>query len=395
MKRFLKTEYAIYAIYATLVICVAILFEKVIGHIDIIYNFFMSTLFFIIDVLTPLIYALAIAFVLKPSVNFIEKKIYYKIFSKKIDGEEQNAKFIRTSSVFTVIIIIGMFLFGVLNYIIPQIIVSGKEFINNMPNQIANFNDNILNNYSIDLGLDYDKIKTFFEDKVHKITGSPNEIKNISLDIWEKAKDILIIFIGIILAVYILIDKEDIYRNIKKMIITFSTRSIAKKLINFINLADNVFEKFIMGKAVDSTIVGTLAFLGFLAFDLKYALLGGFVIGVSNMIPFFGPIIGAVPVVILCLLQDGFVKAIWVGVFILILQQLDGNIFEPMVLGDTLGLKPINIIIATVIGGAMFGIIGIFLGVPTFAVLKVIFDKQVEKKYKKKFTQHIITLDKE
>ncbi|HCC07122.1 MAG TPA: hypothetical protein DEP72_03010 [Clostridiales bacterium] len=395
MKRFLKSEYAIFAIYAALVVCVAILFEKVIGHIDIIYNFFMSMLFFIINILTPLIYAFAIAFVLKPSVNWFEKKIYYKIFSKKIDGQEQNAKFIRCTSVFTVIIIIGMFLLIVLNYIIPQIIISSKEFISSMPNQIASFNDSTLKNYNIDLGLDYEKIKKFFEDKVHKITGSPSEIKNISLNIWEKAKDIVLIFIGIILAIYILIDKEDILKNIKKIIITFSSRSIAKKLINFINLADNIFEKFIMGKAIDSTIVGTLAFLGFLAFDLEYALLGGFVMGVSNMIPFFGPIIGAVPVVILCLLQDGFVKAIWVGVFILILQQLDGNIFEPMVLGDTLGLKPINVILATVIGGAMFGILGIFLGVPTFALIKTIFDKQMEKKYKEKFTEHVIILDKE
>ena len=390
MKRFLSTQYGMFAVYTFFIVCAGILFEKVIGHIDIVYNFFISTFIFVTDILTPLIYALAIAFVLKPSVNWFEKKIYSKAFSRKIDGEEQNVKFIRVTSVFTVISIIVIFLTIVLNYILPQIVVNGKEFIDNMPDKIDKLRYNILRDYNIDLNINYADMVNLWENKLHEITGSYTEMMEISLNILESVKGILTIFIGIILSIYILIDKEEIYRNFKKMIITFINRRRAYKVINFIKLFDHIFGKFIMGKSIDSTIVGTLSFLGFLAFDLEYALLGGFVVGVSNMIPFFGPIIGSVPVIILCLLQDGLVKAIWVAVFILLLQQLDGNIFEPMVLGDTLGLKPINVILATTIGGALFGIIGMFLGVPTFAVLKIMIDKYIQRKYNKKFTENIL-----
>ncbi|HBY19705.1 MAG: hypothetical protein A2Y24_05205 [Clostridiales bacterium GWE2_32_10] len=390
MKRFLSTQYGMFAVYTFFIVCAGILFEKVIGHIDIVYNFFISTFIFVTDILTPLIYALAIAFVLKPSVNWFEKKIYSKAFSRKIDGEEQNVKFIRVTSVFTVISIIVIFLTIVLNYILPQIVVNGKEFIDNMPDKIDKLRYNILRDYNIDLNINYADMVNLWENKLHEITGSYTEMMEISLNILESVKGILTIFIGIILSIYILIDKEEIYRNFKKMSITFINRRRAYKVINFIKLFDHIFGKFIMGKSIDSTIVGTLSFLGFLAFDLEYALLGGFVVGVSNMIPFFGPIIGSVPVIILCLLQDGVVKAIWVAVFILLLQQLDGNIFEPMVLGDTLGLKPINVILATTIGGALFGIIGMFLGVPTFAVLKIMIDKYIQRKYNKKFTENIL-----
>ena len=390
MKRFLSTQYGMFAVYTFFIVCAGILFEKVIGHIDIVYNFFISTFIFVTDILIPLIYALAIAFVLKPSVNWFEKKIYSKAFSRKIDGEEQNAKFIRVTSVFTVISIIVIFLTIVLNYILPQIVVNGKEFIDNMPDKIDKLRYNILRDYNIDLNINYADMVNLWENKLHEVTGSYTEMMEISLNILESVKGILTIFIGIILSIYILIDKEEIYRNFKKMIITFINRRRAYKVINFIKLFDHIFGKFIMGKSIDSTIVGTLSFLGFLAFDLEYALLGGFVVGVSNMIPFFGPIIGSVPVIILCLLQDGLVKAIWVAVFILLLQQLDGNIFEPMVLGDTLGLKPINVILATTIGGALLGIIGMFLGVPTFAVLKIMIDKYIQRKNNEKITENIL-----
>ena len=189
--------------------------------------------------------------------------------------------------------------------------------------------------------------------------------------------------VGIIVATYLLLDYEKIHRHIKMILYALAPKKVADELQRISELSSQVFNQFIVGKAVDSLIIGILCLIGCLVMRLPYAGLIAFVVGVTNMIPFFGPFIGAIPCMFLLLLVDP-IYMLTFGIFILILQQLDGNVIGPAILGDALGLPSILIMFAVIIGGGLFGVLGMFIGVPVFALLYTLFREYVTKNLNKK-----------
>lgn len=188
------------------------------------------------------------------------------------------------------------------------------------------------------------------------------------------------ILMGVILSIYMLFDKEKIALGFKKLLFASLPKHLADETVEFFRISHDIFYNYIIGKIIDSLIIGVIAFIGFeFIIRIDNVLFLSFIVFLTNIIPYFGPFIGAVPPIIMTLIYDP-VKAFWVAIFILILQQVDGNFIGPKVMGDQVGLSPLWIISAVMIGGSLFGIIGVFLSVPIAAVIKSCLDKYVEKR---------------
>lgn len=188
---------------------------------------------------------------------------------------------------------------------------------------------------------------------------------------------------GIVLSIYMLKDKEIFARTVKRLVTALLPQEKAVYLLHMAATAHRIFSQYLIGKTLDSLIIGVLCYIGLLILRAPYPLLLSIIVGITNMIPYFGPFIGAIPAILITLFFNP-IKALWVAIFILLLQQLDGLLIAPKILGDSVGLRPFWIIVAIILGGGLFGLLGMLLGVPIFAVLKVILDELVEKRLKEK-----------
>ncbi len=176
------------------------------------------------------------------------------------------------------------------------------------------------------------------------------------------------IFVALIITVYLLLESERFSLQMRKFFYAVLPSSAADSLYEVIGLSRRTFNSFVYGKALDSLIIGIICAVCTSVMKIPYAALISFVVGLTNMIPVFGPFIGAVPSIFILLIISP-TKALEFAVFVLILQQIDGNIIGPRILGDSLGLPALWVMFAIIVGGAMFGIIGMFLGVPIFSVI--------------------------
>ncbi|MGB4985441.1 MAG: AI-2E family transporter [Erysipelotrichaceae bacterium] len=189
--------------------------------------------------------------------------------------------------------------------------------------------------------------------------------------------------VAFVIAFYIIYDKEHINLQIKKLLYSLIKKEKVDYLIHVSNVSSGMFNNFIIGKAIDSTIIGILAYVCMLIFGFPFPVLISFIIGITNMIPVFGPFIGAVPGVIIIFIINPM-QAVWFALFVLALQQFDGNILGPRILGDTLGLSSLWIMFAIIVAGGLFGVPGMFFGVPIFATIYFLTKEFVNEQLKKK-----------
>lgn len=180
-----------------------------------------------------------------------------------------------------------------------------------------------------------------------------------------------------------LFGKETFAAQIKKMLYAGMQVERANMVLHITRKSNEIFGGFIIGKIIDSAIIGVLCFIGITILDMPYILLVSVIVGVTNVIPFFGPYIGAIPSTILIALADPL-KGLYFLIFIIALQQLDGNVIGPKILGNSTGLSAFWVVFSILLGGGLFGFIGMIIGVPTFAVIYYIVKMVVEEKLKKK-----------
>ena len=197
------------------------------------------------------------------------------------------------------------------------------------------------------------------------------------------ASSIWNIILGIIVSIYLLIDKEKFCALIKKITYAIFPKSASEKILEVSYMSNSIFGKFLIGKIVDSAIIGVLTFFILALCKMPYAILVSVIVGITNIIPFFGPFIGAVPSFIIILFISP-VKALWFLVIIFIIQQLDGNIIGPKILGDSIGISAFWILFSILVAGKFLGLIGMVIGVPLFAVIYAIVKEIIEGKLKKK-----------
>ena len=330
-------------------------------------------------ILMPFIYGAVIAYLLKPVCNSIEN------FLRRFIPEKMNGLINVLAVTFT--ILFGfLVIYALLMMIIPQLITSVTTLYYTAQANFARFMrwanhlEFIENNEQIMdlLNSAYDTINTNLDSWI-KNTLMPSMQNIVSgaalgvLNIVTVAKNLII---GIIVAVYMLASRKRFVQQAKLILYSIVKPRWAELITEEIKYADKMFGGFINGKILDSAIIGVLCYIGCLIFKFPSALLVSVIIGVTNVIPFFGPFIGAVPATLLILIQNP-IKALWFILFVLVLQQLDGNIIGPKILGNTTGLSSFWVLFAILLFGGLWGFVGMIVGVPLFAVIYDVIKKLV------------------
>ena len=262
------------------------------------------------------------------------------------------------------------FLILFFSIIIPNTIDSVRQFSKN----IAVYSDTLIGytkDFAYKLNISEKQVEQMLInfDVTKKITSVVTEsIPKIASYSYGFVKGFVNLILAFVSAFYILLDREKLVKGIKKLNYSLFDKNFANYLTLWTNDAKTVFEQYIVGNIIDSFIVGVICYFGALVLKLPYASMIALIIGVTNVIPVFGPFLGAIPVIIILCLIDPF-SALIFAIFIFILQQCDGNIIKPIVLGDKLGMSGFWILFSVTIGGALFGVVGMFLGVPIFALI--------------------------
>lgn len=376
MKFRLNNKFFRWGITAFLVIAGGILFYYLMFHGSNIRNGFMT----VTNILMPVVFGLVIAYLLTPILNFVENKMLIPFFNLiKWKESKKRRAVIRTLGIaitsffffFIIYIIIAMLLSQIVPSIV-NIIDNFDTYVNNITNWINKlFDDNtdmrenilyLLDRYSVEL-------EKFLNDTVLKKTGEV--IMSVSLSAINVLKVLWDLAIGIIISIYVLASKEKFLGQAKKLVYALFHKEVANIVINDFRFTHKTFIGFISGKLLDSLIIGILCFIGTSIMQTPYAALVSITIGVTNIIPFFGPFLGAIPSMLLIFMVDPLhpLNCVYFAIFILALQQFDGNILGPKILGNSTGLAGFWVIFSITLFGGLFGVFGMVIGVPIFAVI--------------------------
>lgn len=345
----------------------------------------------IFAVLAPILYGLVIAYLL----NYPYKAFYDHAFKKMGTKHKWLKKFKKPLSLLLAYIII----FGIVGFLvgtlIPELSSSVTTLIDNIPvyeNAIKSASDSVVSFVYNMSGYNLYEVATY-SNLISLITGNDTTefIKNVMTNIVPSAFSTVMgigtglynWIIGIIISIYLLSGKDKLIRQFKLVFVAYTPEKFYNRLFKIGDVFNNKCGKFIVGKIIDSSIIGLMCFIGLSIFRFHYPLLISVIIGVSNMIPFFGPIIGAIPTTFLLLIINPM-EALGFLIFIIILQQFDGNILGPKILGETVGISGFWIMVSVIVGGGLFGVPGMLLGVPIFAAIYTLVDEGVERRLRKK-----------
>ena len=347
-----------------------------------------------VSVLKPVLYGLCIAFLLNPIVIIIDTHFRPYLYEKYGDTEKKRQrmfKISRTTGIFVAVTIMMFVIIMLLNMIIPELYTSIKNMIMTVPYQLNELVDKISSLNTKDttlnqlLGSAIKEASDFLENWLRTdLLARVNVIMtNLTVGVFNIITGILNFIIGIIISVYVLFSKELFAKQCKKFVYSIFKAAHANIIIHVVTKSNYIFGGFIIGKIIDSIIIGILCFIGLSFLHMPYALLVSVIVGATNVIPFFGPYIGAIPSAVLITLNDPKMGLYFV-IFVLILQQIDGNIIGPKILGDYTGLSVFWVMFAILVGGGLFGVPGMILGVPTFAVIYYIVNLYLENRLKNK-----------
>ena len=333
-------------------------------------------------ILMPFIYGTAIAYLLKPVCNTIEA------FLRRFIPEKWNG-LISALSIAATILFGLLVIYALLMMIIPQLVSSVTALYYTAQANITKFvrwanhvefvesnqfiNDALNSAYRA-LNVNLDNLDSWIKSNL--MPSMQNIVSGVGIGVLSVVTWVKNLVIGIIVAVYMLASRKRFVQQAKLILYSLLKPRWAELIIEEVKYADKMFGGFINGKIMDSAIIGVLCYIGCMIFKFPSALLVSVIIGVTNVIPFFGPFIGAVPATLLILIQDP-IKALWFILFVLVLQQLDGNVIGPKILGNTTGLSSFWVLFAILLFGGLWGFVGMIIGVPLFAVIYDIIKKLV------------------
>ena len=332
----------------------------------------------LIKILSPVINGLLIAYLLNPVVKFFETKAIpavMKFFNIKEPSGVRYKRLIRYISIGISVILTLAVIASFISIMIPQLISSVISIIKQMPEYARNANDFLLKLFDdnpkiVDyINQYYEKIEEITNDVISKAPTYINRIwTTVSQGIMKSVSFLWNLILGLILSIYVLSLKEKFMAQFRKIIIACFERKKANTILEEIRLIDGVFKDYIVSSIVDSVIIGFLCFFLCLIIRIPYPILISFIVGITNIIPFFGPFIGAVPSAIIIFMMEPM-KALYFCIMILILQQFDGNVLKPKLFGDSTGLPAFWVVVSIIVGGGFFGVMGMYLGTPVFAVI--------------------------
>ena len=368
------------SVYLFCVIALAIVLEKFLSNMPGIFNAIGVAWNAFQHLLFPFIFGFFIAYVINPFVRVIERnKLLQKLHSRAR----------RNLSILIAYIIFFGLIALIITYLVPEIVSAAIRFFASMPANAASLETAIESFFSRISFIEGESVAKSFTEFIEPLINvserAPEIIETVVNSTVIAASTILNAILGIFIAFYMLQDKERFAAYSKKTVYAILDEKTATHLIKNIGRIDKIFQGFIVGKFIDSLIIGIICFAGTLLLKMPYAPLISVIVGVTNMIPYFGPFIGAIPSIFIVLLSDP-IKAIVIAIFILILQQFDGNILGPKILGSSTGVNPLWIILSILIGGALAGPVGMFLGVPVFASIKMFVVDFIDRRYAKKYS---------
>ena len=330
-------------------------------------------------ILMPFIYGAVIAYLLKPVCNCVEDFLR-RLLPEKM-GTVANMLAVTVSLLFGILVV-----YALIMMIVPQLITSVTTLYYTARNNLNDFVDwashqEIIasNQKLLDfIETSYDNLQDTLDNIVRTklVPSMQSLLSGAALGVMSFVTFLKNIIIGVIVSVYLLASRKKFGQQCKMILYSLIKPRWADIILEEILYADKMFAGFINGKILDSAIIGVLCYIACLIFKFPSALLVSVIIGVTNVIPFFGPFIGAIPATLLILIQNP-IKALWFVLFVLVLQQVDGNIIGPKILGNTTGLSSFWVLFAILLFGGLWGFVGMIIGVPLFAVIYDVLKKFV------------------
>jgi len=323
----------------------------------------------IVDILAPFAYGGVIAYLLRPLCNTYES-FFTDVFPMKMK------RFANGFAVMLSIVTGLLVVYTLIIMIAPQLYTSILSLWNSLPDKITQFQIWANQNFGVDEQLlqiidriyqfFYNEVKTWVENTL--VPNITNVVSGVGSSVLKVLNFLYNLLIGLIVAVYLLGSRKKFARQSVLLVRSCLKPKWADLFLNEIAYVDRVFGGFIDGKLLDSAIIGVLCYIGCLLLRIPNALLISAIVGITNIIPFFGPFIGAIPSTFLILIEDPL-KALWFVLFILVLQQVDGNIIGPTILGDRTGLSSFWVLFTIIFFGGLWGVVGMVIAVPLFAVI--------------------------
>jgi len=391
MKFRLNNKYVRWGLTAFLVIVASTCFYYFIFHAANIREAFSK----LTNILMPVLFALILAYLLTPILNYMELHILTPLANRlKLKDTPKRNSFIRAIGIILTVCLFFTLVYVLCAMMLSQIVPSIQNIVYNFDSYINNFTTwltrllednpelgtyatNLVNKYSFEL-------ETWLDESVFDKTSQ--FLMSFSLSIISIIGVLWDFIIGFVISIYLMASKETFAGQSKKIVYAIFERDTANTIITNFRFTHKTFIGFISGKILDSIIIGLLCFIGNTLMGTPYAVLISVVIGVTNVIPFFGPFIGAIPCTILIFVMDPMhpLNCLYFVIFIFILQQFDGNVLGPKILGDSTGLTGFWVIFSITLFGGLLGVVGMIIGVPLFAVIYAAIKSLVNTSLKKK-----------
>ena len=388
MKRLLENKHARLMLMIFIVGALLIIFNQIVGN----YESFSEGVGTIKTIISPFIYGFVMAYLLSPIYNATDRGLYKRL-GKYYKNKQRLFSFCKlVASVVAVVCLIGA-VAGLIALIVPQVIESLTGILKSLPQRLtqlsALFNDitSKMDNKRLAMKMSeiYAQVQTNLIElaQTKLLPGMGTLVGQVSTQVILTLKTMMNVMIGVMACVYMLNSKERFQGQFKKVILATLPKEKAEAVFDFAKFTNRTFGGFINGKIIDSIIIGIICFILMKIFGFPYPILISAIIGITNVIPFFGPFIGAIPAAIIILLVSP-IHALYFLILIFILQQVDGNIIGPAILGNTTGIASFWVLFSIVIGGGLFGFIGMVLGVPVFAIIYYYFSRSINKRLEAK-----------
>ncbi len=372
-----NVKYLTVAVYSFIVIALSIVFYLITSQL----TMFREQMYTFYQTMLPIIIGASMAYLFNFILEKVEDMIITPVTKGKIKLKLKRAigMLITYGIIFSLLYIFTLIVF-------PQLIASVVKFVNEVTNNFEEISLMVKNLIArINLRPDFMEYVVewwdgFLIQVFEFLTGLVPVIGNLAKTIFSSVWNIVL---GVVVSAYLLFEKEKFKALSKKITYAIFSKTRADRTVELAKRADNIFGRFLSGKILDSLIVGVLTYIALLIFKIPFPILVSFIIGVTNIIPFFGPFIGMVPSFFIILIISP-IKAIWFILIIFVIQQIDGNFIGPKILGDSLGISPFWILFSLLITGKLLGLIGLIIAVPLFVFIYSIAKDNVEDKLAKR-----------
>jgi predicted PurR-regulated permease PerM len=386
-------KYLHWGITAFCVIASAILFFMALRYLGLVGKALKS----LVRILSPFIWGLVIAYLLSPLVKTLQKKVFGPLCARLYarNRRSNGSRLARGLSVFFSEVFMLAIVTGLFFLIIPQLYSSIETIIVNSPVYIDK-----LTAWATKMLTDFPEVRSYVTQLLGDINndlmgwlqttvlpGLGSLLSNVGTGVKYVLTGVYNLVIGIIVSVYILSDSETFAANAKRLLYSILTPEAAKHFLDGLEFTDRTFVGFLNGKLLDAAIIGLICYIVCAILNMPYALLVSVMVGVTNIIPFFGPFIGAVPSAIIILMVSP-VKCLIFVIFVVILQQVDGNFIGPKILGSSVGINGFWVMFSIILVAGLFGFWGMLLGVPVFVVIYTVINNSVEKKLRRSELPH-------